>query len=316
MEGELVVSLTDVLQRLDAKKAILDKARPLPSASVRSLMEDFHLRYIHETTALEGNTLTLHETEAVLEYGITVHGKSLRDHLEVIDARNALDFFAEAIKNKEPASEKIIMQFHRMLMKGTLQEEAGFYRRIPVYIKGATHVPPNWRKVPELMAEFESWLKKATDVHPIGLAAQAHIRVARIHPFVDGNGRTCRLLVNYILMQHGYPPALYTAGNRDAYMQALEDVERGNEEPFIRITAEATEWMLDRYLNMVEEMGDDHSTTATISKMPGGRTCSIRCQSSTAPVSTCRCVCGGKNHGTKTLTARNTEPAHHEEAKK
>ena len=168
-----------------------------------------------------------------------------------------------------------------------------------MYIKGATHVPPNWRKVPELMAEFESWLIKETGVHPIVLAAQAHIRLARIHPFVDGNGRTCRLLVNYILMQHGYPPALYTAGKRDAYMRALEDVERGTEEPFIHITVGAAEWMLDRYLHMVEEMSDEHSTSAAIGEIHGDHTCSIRCQTSTAPVSTCHCVCGGKNHGTK-----------------
>lgn len=246
-------SLDEVLQRLDAKKSKLDSARPLPSASVQSLIEDFRLRYTHETTAIEGNMLTLRETQAVLEHGITVHGKPLRDHLEVINANEALNWLDKAVERKDPPSEKLIMEFHRILMKGILQEDAGYYRRVPVFIQGAKHIPPNWRKVPSLMEELETWLKETND-HPVVLAARAHIRLARIHPFVDGNGRTCRLLVNYILIQHGYPPALYTSENRDQYMKALDDVEQGDEEPFIRITAEATEWTLDRYLIIVRDL--------------------------------------------------------------
>lgn len=252
------MTLDEVLLRLDAKKSKLDSARPLPSASVRSLIEDFQLRYTHETTAIEGNTLTLRETQAVLEHGITVHGKPLRDHLEVINANEALDWLYKVVENKEAPSEKLIMEFHRILMKGILKEDAGFYRNVPVFIQGAKHIPPNWRKVPIFMQELEQWLKVANE-HPVVLAAKAHIRLARIHPFVDGNGRTCRLLVNYILMQHGYPPALYTSENRDQYMKALDDVEHGDEEPFIRITAKATEWTLDRYLVIVNdlEIGED-----------------------------------------------------------
>lgn len=251
-----MISLDDVLQRLDAKKSKLDSARPLPSASVKSLIEDFRLRYTHETTAIEGNTLTLRETQAVLEHGITVHGKPLRDHLEVINADEALDWLNKTVESHELPSEKIIMEFHRILMKGILKEDGGHYRRVLVFIQGAKHVPPNWRKVPSLMKELETWLKEAND-HPVVLAAKAHIQLARIHPFVDGNGRTCRLLVNYILMQHGYPPALYTSENREQYMKALDDVEQGNEEPFIRITAEATEWTLDRYLTIVSDLEID-----------------------------------------------------------
>lgn len=254
------MSLDKILQRLDRKKSKLDLARPLPPASVRSLMDDFRLRYTHETTAIEGNTLTLRETQAVLEHGITVHGKPLRDHLEVINANEALDWLNKAVESKEPPSEMLIMDFHRILMKGLLKEDAGYYRRVPVFIQGAKHIPPNWRKVPGLMKELETWLKEAKD-HPVVLAAKAHIRLARIHPFVDGNGRTCRLLVNYILMQNGFPPALYTSENRDQYMKALDDVEGGDTEPFIRITAEATEWTLDRYLTIVNdlEVGGDEA---------------------------------------------------------
>jgi Fic family protein len=248
------MSLHEMLQRLDAKKSRLDAARPLPSASVKSLVQDFRLRYTHETTAIEGNTLTLRETQAVLENGITVHGKPLRDHLEVINVNDALDWLAKAVERKEPPSEKLIMQFHRILMKGILDEDAGYYRTVPVLIQGAKHIPPNWRKVPTLMQELEVWLRE-TSGHPVVIAASAHIRLARIHPFVDGNGRTCRLLVNYILLQHGYPSALYTTERRDEYMRALDAVEQGDDEPFTVITAEAIEWTLDRYLLIVEDLG-------------------------------------------------------------
>ncbi len=248
------MSLIEVLNRLILKKIKLDEQRPLPPASVQSLLDDFRIRYAHETTAIEGNTLTLRETQAVIEEGITVHGKSLREHLEVVNAKDALDWLTEAVGKKEPLSENTILKIHQMLMKGILQDEAGMYRRVPVFIKGANHVPPNWQKIPKLMNEFEMWLKEEDHANPIIFAAEAHARLARIHPFTDGNGRTCRLLVNYILMQHGYPPALYTSGDRVAYLNALSEADKGNYEPFVEITAKATEWMLDRYLTVIEGM--------------------------------------------------------------
>ncbi|MBX5437787.1 MAG: Fic family protein [Alicyclobacillaceae bacterium] len=248
------MGLADILSRIDVKKAGHDAARPLPSASVRSLMEDFRIRYAHETTALEGNQLTLREVQAVLEHGITIRGKPLKDHLEVVNAHEALEWLEQVVESKESVSEKLILDFHRMLMKGILNDEAGFYRRVPVYIQGSSHVPPNWRKVPQLMEEFESWIREAEAItHPVALAARAHIRLSQIHPFTDGNGRTCRLLVNCILMKHGYPPALYRAESRDEYLRALENADHGDDELFIRVTAVAVEWTLDRYLAVVDE---------------------------------------------------------------
>lgn len=296
--------LDDLIKRVDHKKQILDQSRPLPFESVQSLIEDFRLRFTHETTAIEGNTLSLRETQAVLEEGITVHGKSLREHLEVINANESLHYLEKIVKNKVPITERLIMQFHEILMKGILKEEAGLYRRIPVFIKGAKHIPPNWIKVPKLMADWEHWINESTYVHPVVLAAKAHIHLARIHPFVDGNGRTCRLLVNCVLMQHGYPPALYRSENRDAYMKALDDVENGNEDTFIQVTAEATEWTLDRYLHLLEETVPPEEIYNPLLRVHGRKVavkskCSDRCKKSKAPVSTCRCSCGGKNHGTQ-----------------
>ncbi|MFB5191901.1 Fic family protein [Alicyclobacillus fastidiosus] len=245
--------LDEILQRLDTKKSRLGAVCPLPSASVRSFIEDFRLRYTHETTTIDGNTLTLREIQAVLQHGITVHGKPLRDHLEVVNANEALNWLDKAVKSKEPPSEKLIMEFQRIIMKGILKENSVGYRRVPVLIQGAKHNPPNWQKVPSLMGELETWLKDVND-HPVVIAAKAHIRLARIVPFVAGNGQTCRLLVNYLLIHHGYAPALYTIENRHQYMKALNDVEQGDEEPFIRITVEAIIWTIDRYLSMVSDL--------------------------------------------------------------
>jgi len=299
------MNLTDVLNRIDVKKNILDTARPLPPASVKSLIEDFRIRYTYETTAIEGNTLTLRETQAVLEHGITIRGKPLREHLEVTNAYDTLKWLEQKVQSREPVSERLILELHRMLMNGILKEEAGFYRRVPVFIQGASHVPPNWRKVPHEMEKFEAWVKEAeTNTHPVVLAAQAHIRLAQIHPFIDGNGRTCRLLVNYILMTHGYPPALYQVEKRAEYLKALDEADHGNEEPFIYVTAEATEWTLDRYLSIIDQQDNLQSKSTNVIRVQRTismkrRTCSIRCQTSTSPVSSCRCSCGGKNHGIK-----------------
>lgn len=301
--GEDIVSLVDVLKELDRKKKILDQSQ-LPSASVQSLVDDFRLRYSHETTAIEGNTLTLREAQAVLEEGVTIHGKSLREHLEIINSNESLDFIEAAVKNGEPVTERLIRRFHEILMKGILKEEAGLYRRIPVYIRGARHVPPNSVKIPQLMAEFEAWLQGSKGMHPVVLAAKAHIRLARIHPFVDGNGRVCRLLVNCILMQHGYPPALYRSENRDAYMNALDEVESGNEESFIRVTEEATEWTMDRYLHLVSETIPEFEERTQIAEadrriQSTSPRCSAQCKRSRTPVSKCKCACGGKQHGSE-----------------
>lgn len=239
-----------MLDRLTAKQTQIARARPLPDETLRSLLDDFLIRYAHETTAIEGNTLTLHETQVVLERGITVAGKTLREHLEVVNVRDAWEWLNHLVRNQRPVTEEAILKLHEILMKGILGEEAGMYRRQPVFIRGSRHVPPNWVKVPDLMAKFVVRVQqRPKDEHPIRFAAQAHIDLAAIHPFVDGNGRVCRMLVNILLMKDGYPPALYTQTNRAAYLKALETAQvNGQTEDFIRITAQATEFMLDRYL--------------------------------------------------------------------
>lgn len=247
-----------VLDRLTTKQMQIAKARPLPAETLRSLSDDFLIRYAHETTALEGNTLTLHETQVVLEQGITVAGKTLREHIEVTNVRDAWEWLDRLARDQKPITEEALLKLHEILMKGILREDAGMYRRQPVFIRGSRHVPPNWVKVPDMMAQFVTRVQEGPrGEHPVRFAAQAHIDLAAIHPFVDGNGRVSRMLVNLLLMRSGYPPALYTQTNRAAYLTALETAQvEGEANAFVRITAEATEFMLDRYLLVLRQIRD------------------------------------------------------------
>lgn len=242
-----------LLVRVTEKYNRLANARPLPAESLRSLRDDFLVRYAHETTALEGNTLSLHETQVVLENGITIGGKLLREHLEVVNARDAIVWLEDVAADREPLSEDIILRLHEIIMRGILGAEAGSYRRQAVRIVGSSHIPPNWVKVPDAMAAFVAGLGKGPGhEHPISFAARAHVELAAVHPFIDGNGRVSRMIVNLLLMQAGYPPALYTATSRAQYLETLERAQvQGDEEGFVALTAAAVETMLDRYLELL-----------------------------------------------------------------
>ncbi len=266
-------SIDELLARLDAEKRRIDAARPLPPATLQSLQADFVVRYAHETTALEGNTLDIYETKVVLEDGITIGGKTVREHLEVLNIRAALAWLESAAAARTPITVDAIQEMHRLVMRGILREEAGRYRRVPVYIHGAFHVPPNWIKVPDLMRAFGERLQNAADDHPVRAAAVAHIELVRIHPFIDGNGRTARLLTNLLLMRAGYPPALYITDQRRDYMQALDTATfRGDPEPFIRITIQAVDRMADRYLEMIRRIEEGRRQAPTVSETRHPRT--------------------------------------------
>ena len=246
--------MTDLLARLTAQQQKIAAARPLPAETLRSLMDDFLIRFAHETTAIEGNTLTLQETQVVLEHGITVAGKTLREHLEVVNVRGAWDLLLDLVR--APLTEAAILDLHRLLMQGILGDEAGRLRTVPVFIRGSMHVPPNPARVGEMMSRFvEDVQVRPAGEHPVRFAARAHVDLAAIHPFVDGNGRVCRMLGNLLLMRAGWPPALYTAANRAAYLRALVDAQfRGDAEPCVHVTAEAVQFMMDRYLIALDQL--------------------------------------------------------------
>ncbi|KIV56491.1 cell filamentation protein Fic [Aneurinibacillus migulanus] len=234
----------------------LDKHRPLPAAAVRNLKEVFRVEWTYNSNAIEGNTLSLMETKIVLEEGLTIGGKKLREHLEVINHAEAIDYIESLIEQQIDLDEKIIKDVHYLVLKGIDNENAGRYRQINVGISGSQHQPPHFLAVSEQMNDLLTWYHKQKDkLHPVELAALFHFKLVYIHPFSDGNGRTSRLLMNFILMSNGYPPAIVKAeaAKRIAYYQALETASINQETTlFIQLIAECVEESVRRYLNAVE----------------------------------------------------------------
>lgn len=240
-----------MFEKIDEKKKELDKLRPLPEYTVKSLRESVLLEWTYNSNAIEGNTLTLMETKVVLE-GITVGGKSLREHLEVVNHREAILYLEEIIANKESFSEWQIKNIHSLVLKGINDRYAGVYRDQQVLISGATHIPPAPYLLKEKMQNFINWYNtEAKSLHPIEKATMVHIIFVGIHPFIDGNGRTSRLLLNLELMKNGFPPIVIKNANRLEYYAALDKAHTtGDSSDFIKMVAKETESMLDRYLEL------------------------------------------------------------------
>ena len=216
------------LDALTTKKQALDRLRPLPSALVKNLEEWFRVELTYTSNALEGNTLSRRETAVVIEKGLTVGGKSLKEHLEATNHAHAVDFVRSLVDRKSrTVSEQEILKLHEIVLDHIDDSNAGRYRDVPVRIAGSTVVLPNPRKVPDLMQDFCRWLRRPGDMHAVSLAAEAHYRLVTIHPFIDGNGRTARLLMNLLLMTRGYPPAIIRPRDRLAYLGGLETAQLG-----------------------------------------------------------------------------------------
>ena len=225
--------------KIDHLKATLDANRPLTEAVVKNLHEDLVLRWTYNSNAIEGNTLTLMETKVVLE-GITIGGKSLREHFEAINHRDAILFVEELVQQREVLSEWQIRNIHQLILKNIDEQNAGRYRNLNVLISGATHTPPDHILVPEQMARFIASLN--SDLHPVEYAARVHVDFVGIHPFVDGNGRTSRLLMNLELMKAGFPPVVIPVEQRLRYYQALDQAHvKGDYQPFNEWVSEVVE---------------------------------------------------------------------------
>jgi Fic family protein len=229
-----------MFERIDALKLKLDQHRPLAPSIVKNLQEDLILRWTYHSNAIEGNTLTLMETKVVLE-GITVGGKALREHFEAINHRNAIFYVEDIIKKEEPFSEWQIRNIHQLILKTIDDDNAGRYRQQNVLISGASTAPPDYTLLNDKMAQLVDWYNtQANLLHPIERAAKVHADFVGIHPFIDGNGRTSRLLMNLELMKAGYPPCVITVENRLAYYEALDVwMAQGDTEAFTQLVADA-----------------------------------------------------------------------------
>ena len=229
-----------MFETIDSLKNKLDAQRPLSPSIIKNLQEDLILRWTYHSNAIEGNTLTLLETKVVLE-GITVGGKALREHFEAINHRNAIYYVEDIIKKEEPFSEWQIRNIHQLILKNIDDDNAGRYRQQNVLISGATNTPPDYTLLNDKMAQFIDWYNTEADLmHPIERAAKVHADFVGIHPFIDGNGRTSRLLMNLELMKAGYPPCVITVENRLAYYEALDQwMAFGKTEFFNQLVADA-----------------------------------------------------------------------------
>ena len=242
-----------MLQALTEKKQKLDQYRPLPPELVRNLEDWFRVELTYTSNAIEGNTLTRQETALIVEKGLTVDGKTLKEHLEAVNHAEALALIRSLAQNKETAiSEADIFDIHRLILSKIDDANAGRYRSVAVRIAGAVAILPNPAKVLQLMAEFVQWLQ--TDQgHPAEVATQAHYRLVSIHPFVDGNGRTARLLMNLLLIRAGYPPAIIRKEDQRKYINALERAQMGGSlDDFNALIYEAVGRSLNIYLEALE----------------------------------------------------------------
>lgn len=239
-----------IYERILAKKLRLDKHRPLPKDSVGRLRRQMEIEFIYHSNAIEGNTLTLRETQLVIQQGITVNGKSLRDHLEAKNHPRAIEY-VEGLKDHELTG-KEVLKLHGLLFSDVL-ENAGNYRSSQVFIEGSEHVPPPAFEVPALIRDLLEWAKKnPEELRPIELAAVFHFRLASIHPFDDGNGRVARLLMNLILIRFGYPFVILKRYDRRRYYETLDKADRGNLKPFVEFVSRCVEQSLDLYLSVLE----------------------------------------------------------------
>ena len=235
-----------LFSRIDSIKEQLDQRRPLTAGELQRLQEEFLVEYTYNSNAIEGNTLTLQETALVLE-GITIDRKPLKDHLEAVGHKDAFLYVQDLVKDKVPFSESIIKQIHTLVLMDR-PEDRGVYRRIPVRIMGAYHTPPEPVVVPEQMEKLIKEFSKKK-LHPIESATLFHLKFEGIHPFVDGNGRTGRLILNLFLMQNGYPPINVKFADRKRYYEAFDSYYRDNDAgAMVQMVAEYVEERLSRYI--------------------------------------------------------------------
>ncbi len=237
---------TELLLKIDELKDEMNKKCTLTQGEIKRIHDEFMIEYTYNSNAIEGNTLTLQETAMVLE-GITIDKKPLKDHLEAVGHRDAFLFIQDLVKNNIPFSESIIKQIHTLVLMDR-PEDRGKYRRIPVRIMGAYHVPPDPLLVPEKMENLLAEFKYNKKMHPIERAVLFHLKFEGIHPFVDGNGRTGRLLLNLMLMQEGYPPINVKYSDRKRYYEAFDAYYRdGNISIMLSIVLDEISFRLMKY---------------------------------------------------------------------
>lgn len=248
--------IKELLNEIDVLKEQLSTLRPLPEEALKKIQDALDIEYTYESNRIEGNTLTLQETALVVNEGVTISGKSMREHLEAINHAEAINYIKDIAKQDIEISERTIKEIHALILHGIDRENAGRYRTVPVMISGSTHMPPQPYLIEKQMEDFMLRFKQmeAEKVHPVLIAAYLHDELVRIHPFIDGNGRTFRLLMNLYLLRHGYV-IITLKGSNDAKLNYYKVLEKSHTEQlpedFQKLVIEAEIAALQKYLSIM-----------------------------------------------------------------
>lgn len=243
------------LQRIEQKKDFVNtNMNKIPQSGLENYAAAFEIEYTHNSTAIEGNTLTLMETKLLIEDKVSIGGKNLREIYEVVNHNKAFAYVSNRIENELPLDEKTIKDIHAILMNDIIV--GGIYRNVDVYIGGAKHTPPTPNEMYRQIKNFYVDLQTKHNLNSIELAAWTHAEFVKIHPFIDGNGRTSRLLMNYQLMLDGYLPVSIAKEDRLIYFDCLEVyATQGDLQPFMELVANLEEQRLDFYIKAIETSG-------------------------------------------------------------
>ena len=257
-------------ERLYDKMAVLKQSRPLPSIALSKIKEQLSIEWTYNSNSIEGNTLTLRETQMVLQEGITVKGKSLREHFEAKNHEKAINYLFSIVKDDYELRCIDILSIHGLILNLIEEDFAGRIRNGGVRITGANFIPPNANKVSDLLDELIDFVNtNPLDLNDIELATIFHHKLVWIHPFFDGNGRTVRLVMNLILMRKGFPPAIILNTDRKKYYEALNLANNGNYQKLMLLMCQALERTLNIYLSSLPDNDYDFQEISSIVNEPG-----------------------------------------------
>jgi Fic family protein len=256
-------------ERLYQKKQDLQASRPLPNIALNKIRESLSIEWTYNSNSIEGNTLSLRETQMVLQDGITIKGKSLREHFETHNHDKAIDYLYRIVNENYVLRSIDILSLHSLVLRSIEEDFAGRIRNGGVRISGANFVPPNANKVSDLLDELIDFVNtNPLELNDIELAAVFHHKLVWIHPFFDGNGRTVRLAMNLLLMRCGFPPAIILKNDRKKYYEALNQANNGNYQKLMLLMCQALERSLNIYLNAMPDSQTDFQKISDIVSEP------------------------------------------------
>jgi Fic family protein len=256
-------------ERLYDKMAILKKSRPLPNIALQKIKESLSVEWTYNSNSIEGNTLTLRETQMVLQEGITIKGKSLREHFEAKNHEKAIHYLFTIVDDSYEIRAIDILSIHSLVLNMIEEDFAGRIRNGGVRISGANFIPPNANKVSDLLDELIDFVNtNPLQMNDIELATIFHHKFVWIHPFFDGNGRTVRLAMNLLLMRKGFPPAIILSNDRKKYYEALNQANNGNYQKLMLLMCQAQERTLNIYLSSLPDNDYDFQEISNIVSEP------------------------------------------------